>query len=80
MFHWAGVAVLNHPKYHSRYAALRPRGHSYGRALRGVGDRLLGVTCVLLQWGYRSTLIMVRQLPRRLRRSLGLALPLPQPA
>src|SRR4029078_4667347 len=31
------------------YAALRTRGHSYGRALRGVGDRLLGVACVLLQ-------------------------------
>src|SRR4051812_27946821 len=32
-----------------RYEALRARGHSYGRALRGVGDRLLGVACVLLQ-------------------------------
>ena len=51
VFHWAGMAVLNDPKYRSRYAALRARGHSYGRALRGVGDRLLGVTCVLLQWG-----------------------------
>ena len=32
-----------------RYEALRTRGHSYGRALRGVADRLLGVACVLLQ-------------------------------
>ena len=51
VFHWARVAVLNDPKCRSRYAALRARGHSYGRALRGVGDRLLGVTCVLLQRG-----------------------------
>jgi hypothetical protein len=43
------VAVLNDPKCRSRYAALRARGHSYGRALRSVGDRLRGVACVLLQ-------------------------------
>src|SRR5215213_1825890 len=51
VFHWARVAVLNDPKCGSRYAALRARGHSYGRALRGVADRLLGVACVLLQRG-----------------------------
>jgi transposase len=51
VFHWARVAVLNDPKCRSRYAALRARGHSYGRALRGVGDRLLGVACVLLKRG-----------------------------
>ena len=49
VFHWARVAVLNDPKCGSRYAALRARGHSYGRALLGVADRLLGVACVLLQ-------------------------------
>src|SRR4051812_14227825 len=49
VFHWARVAVLNDPKCRRRYAALRARGHSYGRALRGVADRLLGVACVLLQ-------------------------------
>ena len=51
VFHWARVAVLNDPKCASRYAALRARGHSYGRALRGVADRRLGVACVLLQRG-----------------------------
>ena len=51
VFHWARVAVLNDPKCASRYAALRARGHSYGRSLRGVGDRLLGVACVLLRRG-----------------------------
>ena len=49
VFHWARVAVQNDPKSRGRYEALRARGHSYGRALRGVADRLLGVACVLLQ-------------------------------
>lgn len=51
VFHWARVAALNDPKCRSRYAALRARGHCYGRALRGVGDQLLGVACVLLRRG-----------------------------
>src|SRR4051794_7271686 len=49
MFHWARVAAVHDPKSRSRYEALRARGHSYGRALRGVADRLLGVACVLLR-------------------------------
>ena len=49
VFHWARVAVQIDPKSQSRYEALRARGHSYGRALRGVADRMLGVACVLLQ-------------------------------
>ena len=49
VFHWARVAVVHDPKSRSRYEALRARGHSYGRALRGVADRLLGVACVLLR-------------------------------
>jgi transposase len=49
VFHWARVAVQNDPRSRSRYDALRGRGHSYGRALRGVADRLLAVACVLLQ-------------------------------
>src|SRR3712207_3441504 len=49
VFHWTRVAILHDPKSRSRYDALRARGHSYGRALRGVADRLLGVACVLLR-------------------------------
>ena len=49
VFHWARVAVMHDPTSRSRYEALRARGHSYGRALRSVADRLLGVACVLLQ-------------------------------
>jgi transposase len=49
VFHWARTAVQNDPRSRGRYQALRARGHSYGRALRGVADRLLGVACVLLR-------------------------------
>jgi transposase len=49
IYHWARVATQHDPKSRARYAALRKRGHSHGRALRGVADRLLGLVCVLLQ-------------------------------
>jgi transposase len=49
VYHWARVATQHDPKCRARYAALRARGHSHGRALRGVADRLLSLTCVLLQ-------------------------------
>ena len=49
VFHWARVAIVHDPKSRSRYEALRARGHSYGRALRGVADRLLGAACALLR-------------------------------
>ena len=48
VYHWARVAVQHDPKCRSRYAALRQRGCSHGRAIRGVADRLLNVACVLL--------------------------------
>jgi hypothetical protein len=49
VYHWARVATQHDPKSRSRYAALRQRGHSHGRAIRGVADRLLAVACTLLQ-------------------------------
>src|SRR3954449_3990472 len=49
VFPWARIAVQIDRTGRGRYEALRARGHSYGRALRGVADRLLGVACVLLQ-------------------------------
>jgi transposase len=48
VYHWARAATQHDPKSRSRYAALRKRGHSHGRALRGVADRLLALACVLL--------------------------------
>jgi transposase len=49
VYHWARVAAQCDPKCRARYAALRQRGHSHGRALRSVADRLLALACVLLQ-------------------------------
>ncbi|HEV2345357.1 MAG TPA: IS110 family transposase [Actinocrinis sp.] len=49
LYHWARVATQRDPLSQGRYQALRQRGHSHGRALRTVGDRLLALTCTLLQ-------------------------------
>lgn len=49
VYHWARVAIQYDPKSRSRYGALRQRGHSHGRAIRGVADRLLALACTLLQ-------------------------------
>jgi transposase len=49
VYHWTRVAIQHDPKSRSRYVALRQRGHSHGRAVRGVADRLLALACTLLQ-------------------------------
>jgi transposase len=49
MYHWARIAVQYDTKSKAKYAALRGRGHSHGRALRSVGDRLLNVACAMLK-------------------------------
>lgn len=49
VYHWSRVAIQHDPVSRQRYAVLRRRGHSHGRALRGVGDRLLYVLCTLLE-------------------------------
>jgi transposase len=51
MYHWARVAVQHDPRSRSKYTALRSRGHSHGRALRSVADRLLNVACAMLKTG-----------------------------
>jgi transposase len=63
VYHWARVATQHDTKCRAGYAALRRRGHSHGRALRGIADRLLALACVLLQ---RQTLF-----DPRLRQSEG---------
>ncbi len=47
--HWSRVAVQRDPLSKAKYAALRARGHSHGRALRSVADRLLAVACAMLR-------------------------------
>jgi len=49
LYHWARVASQRDAVSRRRYAELRRRGHSHGRALRTIGDRLLAVACTLLQ-------------------------------
>ena len=51
IYHWARVAAVHDPPSKARYRALRARGHSHGRALRTVGDRLLAVACAMLRDG-----------------------------
>jgi transposase len=49
LFHWARVAIQHDRISRSKYDALRQRGHGHARALRSVGDRLLGVACAMLK-------------------------------
>ena len=51
VYHWARVAVQHDPRSRAKYAELRRRGHSHGRALRSVADRLLNVACAMLKTG-----------------------------
>jgi transposase len=51
VYHWARIAVQHDAKSKAKYAALRGRGHSHGRALRSVADRLLNVACAMLKNG-----------------------------
>src|SRR3979490_3411210 len=51
IYHWARVASQRDAVSQCRYAELRRRGHSHGRALRTLGDRLLAVACTLLERG-----------------------------
>jgi transposase len=51
LYHWARVAVQRDPRSRAKYVELRSRGHTHGRALRQVGDRLLNVACAMLRSG-----------------------------
>ncbi len=52
-YHWARVGVQCDPPSRVYYATLRARGHTHGRALRSVADRLLRILIVLLERGQR---------------------------
>jgi transposase len=49
VYHWARVAIQHDELSKRRYAELRKRGHSHGRALRTIADRLLAVACAMLR-------------------------------
>jgi hypothetical protein len=50
-YHWARVAIQSDQRSRAKYAELRKRGHTHGRALRSVADRLLNVACAMLRSG-----------------------------
>ncbi len=49
LYHAARVAAQCDPAWKARYAALRARGQSHGRACRGVADSLLRVAIAMLR-------------------------------
>ncbi len=49
VYHWSRTAIQHDGLSHRRYAELRKRGHSHGRALRTVADRMLAVACAMLR-------------------------------
>lgn len=51
VYHGARVAIPVDPQCRQRYEVLRTRGHTHGRALRSVADRLLCVACAMLKNG-----------------------------
>jgi transposase len=51
IYHWSRVSTQCDPRSKQHYAALRAKGHSHGRALRGVADRLLAVLIAMLASG-----------------------------
>lgn len=50
-YHWARVSAQKDPITRAHYGRLRERGHTHGRALRGVADRLLNTACAMLRTG-----------------------------
>lgn len=51
LYHWSRVSVQCDERSREHYAHLRRAGHSHGRALRGVVDRLLAVLVAMLKSG-----------------------------
>jgi transposase len=51
VYHWARVSSQFDPRSREQYQRLRQAGHSHGRALRGVADRLLAVLIAILSSG-----------------------------
>ncbi len=51
LYYWAMASLQNDERSKQHYAALRSEGHSHGRALRGLADRLLAVLIAMLRSG-----------------------------
>ena len=51
VYHWARTATQHDAISRTKYVTLRARGHTHGRALRSIADRLLNVACSMLRSG-----------------------------
>jgi transposase len=51
LYHWARVSTQIEERSRRQYEQLRGKGHSHGRALRGVADRLLAMLVAILNTG-----------------------------
>jgi transposase len=49
IYHWSRVSMQRDPRSRELYHRLRNKGHSHGRALRGLADRLLALLCAMLK-------------------------------
>jgi transposase len=49
LYHWSRVSMQHDPRSREHYHRLRAKGHSHGRALRGLADRLLALLCAMLK-------------------------------
>jgi transposase len=49
VYHWSRSSIVCDPKSKKIYAEMRARGHSHGRALRGLADRWLQVLVAMLR-------------------------------
>lgn len=49
LYHWARTSSQCDPRTRLHYQDLRQRGHSHGRAVRGVADRLLRILIAMLR-------------------------------
>jgi transposase len=65
LYHWARASLKKDVRSRAHYRCLRQKGHSHGRALRGVADRLLAMLISILK----------HQTPYDPARRGGLALP-----
>ncbi len=49
LYHWSRVSIIRDQRSRANYTQLRAKGHSHGRALRGIADRWLRVLIAMLK-------------------------------
>src|SRR4029077_14687285 len=49
IYDWSRVSMQRDSRSREHYHRLRSKGHTHGRALRGLADRLLALLCAMLR-------------------------------